>query len=212
MGTLSKEFSGRQSTRARDYANRASLTKKPPAHARGRSVPLPRAHFSSASWKDERILRAARIFRCLDRGCAAGKPIRRMLRIHAWRWRNRHYASDPARAIQFGRGTLERLYRRWKAAGGNPEALANRWRPPIKLRRSHALDFARVCINSDVRSLAEAFGRLARPRATVYAYRLALQPKLLRRIVRLFCARRLVDCRARKARAAVNRFATGGAA
>jgi hypothetical protein len=77
----------------------------------------------------------------------------------------------------------------------------------VKLRKSHVLDFARACINTPSRSFAEAYGRLPRPRATVFAYRLHLGPKLLRRITRLFAARRTVDVRCRWARAAVNSFA-----
>jgi hypothetical protein len=134
-----------------------------------------------------------------------------MVRLHAWRWKRRHYGSAPGRPIQFGVQTLERLYRRWRAAAGSPAALANRYRPPEKLRKGHVLDFARVCIDSDLRFLAEAFDRLPRPAATYYAYRLHLPAKLRRRILGLFAARRLVDCRTGKARAEANRFARRGA-
>ena len=155
--------------------------------------------------------RLGRTYRAVDKGLAAGKRLCKMLRLHAWRWNGRRYTSEPARPVQFSYGTLMRMYGRWRASGGNPEALALRWRPPVKVRKGHALDFARVCINSPARSFPEAFGRLSRSRATIYAYRLALGAKLLRRIVRLFSARRLVDCRTRKARATLNNLATGGA-
>jgi hypothetical protein len=135
-----------------------------------------------------------------------------MLRFHAWRWKRRHYSSDPGRPIQFGRGTLARLYRRWRASGGNPDCLALRYRAPVKIRKGHALDFARVCINSGVRSFAEAYGRLPRPVATWSAYWYALRPTLRHRIIRVFAARRLLDCRTRKARAAVNSYARNPAA
>jgi hypothetical protein len=146
----------------------------------------------------------------MDRGQAGGKRLHEMLVWFTWRWKGRHYASDPKRRIRLGYGTLKRLYRRWKASGGNPAALALNYRAPVKVRQGHALDFARVCVNTPVRSFADAYARLPRPRATVFAYRLALGDKLLRRIVRLFAARRLVEFRARKARAAVNWFAKGG--
>jgi hypothetical protein len=134
-----------------------------------------------------------------------------MVRLHAWRWKRRHYTSAPGRPIQFGVQTLERLYRRWRVAAGNPDALRNRYRLPEKLRKGHVLEFARGCIDSDVRFFAEAFDRLARPAATYYAYRLRLPVKLRRRILGIFAARRLVDCRMRKARAEANRFAGRGA-
>jgi hypothetical protein len=104
---------------------------------------------------------------------------------------------------------LGHLYRRWKASGGNPAALALNYRAPVKVRKGHALDFARVCVNAPVRSFADAYARLPQPRATVFAYRLALGDKLLRQIVRLFAARRMVELRARNARSAVNWFAKG---
>jgi hypothetical protein len=129
----------------------------------------------------------------------------------AWNWKGRRYNSEPGRRIQFSYGTLNRLYLRWRRSGGNPEALANRYRPPVRLRKSRVLDFARVCINSPSHSFAEAFGRLPRPLATASAYRLQLGRKLLRRIIRLFGARRTVDVRSRWARAAVNSFANEGA-
>jgi hypothetical protein len=127
-----------------------------------------------------------------------------MLRVHVWRWRHRHYASAPDRKIQFSHPTLARIYYRWVKGGRVPQALALRYSAPVKLRKTQVLDFARLCINSDVRCLALAYGRLPRPLATVSGYRIALGGKPLRQIVRLFAARRLVDARTRAARAAVN--------
>jgi hypothetical protein len=135
-----------------------------------------------------------------------------MLRLRAWWWKRRHYTSEPARPVQFSYGNLMRLYGRWRASGGNPEALALHWRPPVKLRKSQVLAFAGVCINSDVRSFAEAFGRLPNPQASVFAYRLRLKPKMLLRILRVFAARRLLKCRERNARSVLNAFAQGGPA
>lgn len=186
------------------------LVSPPPVLARSGSLPPLRLHFTSASWRRERELRVARICRCLDRGCAAGKPLRKMLVRFAWKWNGRRYKGEPARRLRLAKRTLRYLYRRWKASNGNPAALALNYRAPVKIRQGHALDFARVCVNTPVRSFADAYARLPRPRATVFAYRLALGDKLLRRIVRLFAARRMVEFRARKARAAVNWFAKGG--
>jgi len=74
-------------------------------------------------------------------------------------------------------GTLKRLYRTWRKSGGNPAALALRYRPPVKLRSGKALAFAEAAINCpDVRSFIEAHGRLPQPAATFYAYRLAFRP------------------------------------
>ena len=175
-------------------------------------LPTARATSSPKGWQRERIQRAARICRCIARGHAEGKrTLHKMFVCFTWVWKDRHYACDPSRRIRFGYGTLRRLYYRWKASGGDPAALAVNYRAPVKIRPGRALDFARLCINSDFRSFAEAYARLSRPVATVYGYRLALRPKLLRRIVRLFAARRLVEWRTRKARAAVNSFAKDGA-
>jgi hypothetical protein len=187
------------------------IVSSPLAPVRGRSLPLLRAHFSSTNWQWEYAHRLARIFRCVDRGLASGKPLHGILVWFAWRWKGRHYSSDPSRRIRFGYGTLRRKYREWKAAGRNPEALALRYRAPVKLRPGHVQQFAGLCIYAKARSFAEAYGSLPRPRATVSAYRLALGARLLRRVVNLFAARRLVDVRTRKARTAANRFATEGA-
>jgi hypothetical protein len=195
---------------ARSIQKGLRLASPPPVTIRRRSIPLLRIHFSAATWQRERELRVARICRSLARGCAAGKSLRKMLVRFAWRWNGQRYRGEPRHRIRLARGTLGHLYRRWKASGGNSAALALNYRAPVKVRKGHALDFARVCANASVRSFADAYARLPRPRATVFAYRLALGDKLLRRIVMLFAARRLVESRARKARAAVNISATRG--
>jgi hypothetical protein len=210
MGRLRKTFC-RPPREARPQKKGHRLVSSPPATTRGRNLPLLRVHFSSSPWQRERELRVARICRSLDRGCAAGKPLRKMLVRFAWKWNGRRYRGEPSRRFRLAKGTLRNLYRHWKASGGDPASLALHYEAPVKVHKWHALDFARVCINSPSRSFAEAYARLPRPRATVYAYRLALGAKLLRRVVMLFATRRLVDGRMRKARAAVNGFATGGA-
>jgi hypothetical protein len=128
----------------------------------------------------------------------------------AWRWKGRYYKSNPTRRMQFGYGTLRRIYYRWKHGGRTPDALALHYWAPVKIPPELALDFAQTCISSDARSFAEAYGRLPEPLATVYGYRLALGATLRGRIVRLFAARRLVDVRTRKARAAVKGFSACG--
>ena len=213
MGTPSKQFAARQAGPSRCKAPIRPFSRKPAATAPGDFVPIsPGVHFSSAAWQQERVQRLARICRALEKGRAAGKRLRRMFRLHVWRWKGRHYTSAPDRPVQFSYASLQRAYYRWRASGGNPQALAHRWRSPVKLRKGHVLDFARVCINSGVRSFPEAFGRLPKPRATVFAYRLELKPQLLGRIVGLFAARRLVESRARRARAILNAVAQEGAA
>jgi hypothetical protein len=189
---------------------RHRLVSPPSAHAR-EEVPTSRANFPPISWQRERVQRLARICRCLDRGRVNGKRLHEMLVWFAWRWKARTYKCDPTRKIRFSYVTLRRLYNQWRANAGNPGALALRYRAPVKLRRGHVQQFAGLCINSEARSFAEAYGKLPRPRATVYAYRLALGARPLRRVVKLFAARRLVDVRTRLARTAANRFATEGA-
>jgi hypothetical protein len=173
-------------------------------------LPTTRANISPTGWQRERVQRLARIFRCMDRGQAEGRRMHEMVVWFTWRWKRRLYKNDPSRSIRFGYGTLKRLYRRWKASGGNPAALALNYRAPVKVRQGLAVEFARICVNSDVRSFTEAHGRLPRPVATWFAYRLSLPPMMLRQVVALFAARRLVDCRWRKARTAANRFARSG--
>jgi hypothetical protein len=158
MGTP-KKFAAWQGRSERCKAPAQPLQPKPAAPARGSSVPrLPRVQFSSAPWQRERVQRLARICRCLDRGCAAGKPLRKMLVRFAWKWNGRRYKGEPARRMRLAKATLRYLYRRWKASGGNPAALALNYRAPVKLRKGHVLDFARVCVNSDVRSFAGCLG------------------------------------------------------
>ncbi len=132
-----------------------------------------------------------------------------MLVWFAWNWRGRHFASDPARLVQFSYHTLLRGYHRWTASGRNPDALTLRYKAPIKLRPGQVLTFARACLGENVRTVIEAHGRLPHPRASFYAYRLRLPAGLNRRLVKLFAARRLVVFREREARAAVNRLAMG---
>lgn len=224
MRVPQKRFSGRQGAKPWSQSSGPDThdRKPPPPAAQQRHPPVARRflsararkpyhrHFACSPWQRERIQRLARICRALDKGRAAGKRLRGMFRFHVWRWKARCYTSAPLRRVQFSYATLNRAYYRWRASGGNPQALAHRWRPPVKLRKGQVLDFARACINSDVRSLFEAYGRLPRPRATVFAYRIRLKPKLLLRIVRLFAARRLVECRARNARAALNALSQEG--
>ena len=172
----------------------------------GELMPLahPGRHFRSWTWQDERIQRAARICRCMDRGLAKGKKLGPMMRLHAWRWKDRFYTSDPKRPTQFTAQTLRRIYCRWKGSGGNPAALGLRYRPPVKLRPGQAKEFAHACVDSGVTSFGSAYGRLPRPKATWFAYRLALGPTLVKRVVRLFAVRRAMVCRTREARAALN--------
>jgi hypothetical protein len=178
----------------------------------GELMPLahPGRHFRSSNWQAERIQRAARICRCLNRGLAKGKKLGPMLQLHAWRWKDRCYTSDPKRKIQFTALTLRRMHCRWEAGGRNPEALALRYWAPVKIRRGQAVEFARACLRPEVSSFIEAHGRMPRPRATFWAYRLNLPAKLRGRIIKLFAARRLTAFRMRSAREAVNRFAGGG--
>jgi hypothetical protein len=208
MGIRNTNF--RPPRRTNPRKGRLCLAPMPPDEREER-IPPPAQSISTRGWQRERVQRLARIFRCLDRGQAKGRRLHERLVRFAWKWNGRRYKGEPARRFRLAKGTLRNLYRRWKASGGNPASLALHYRAPVKLRPGLALDFARVCISSDVRSFTEAHGRLPRPVATWFAYRLALPASLRRRIVWLFAARRLVNCRALNGRAAVNAIARKGA-
>ena len=124
------------------------LVSSPSAPARGGHLPSLRAHFAPAPWQVERQLRLARICRCLDRGCAARQataqdagPIRMEVESDPLQGRTQP-PHAPCQEVLLGR-----LYRRWKASGGNPAALALNYRAPVKLRnlRMHFIQAPPSC-------------------------------------------------------------------
>ena len=201
MGIHKKQFASRQVKPARGFASRSTPVGKPLAHARERCIPLSRAHFSSTSWQHERLLRLNRICRCLDRGRAAGKRLRRMVRLHAWRWRGRHYKCDPARAIHFKASTILRVYRIWRNGGRTLAALAlHYWRGNRKVSVAQVVKLSKLCLVPETRSFSAAYRRLKTPGATESAYRYATPVRLRAALAGLLALRRRGQALERAAR------------
>ena len=166
------------------------------------------AVISRSAWQRERARRLARIFRCLDRGRQQGKPLRKMLIKHAWRWKNRRYTSDPARAIRFTRSTLLRLYYQWKRGGCTLAAVALRYgNANRKLPASQVLAMARLCIAPGVRSFTAAWRQVQNPLATHDAFRHAMPARIGKQLAALCAARRRVEYLERQAQRAIDRAA-----
>jgi hypothetical protein len=162
----------------------------PPLDA-GLELPTSPATSSPRNWKRERIQRATRIFRCLERGRARGKSLAGMLVKHAWRWRGRHFKADPARRIHFRKSTLLRLYYQWVKGGRKPEALALHYRcGNQKITTSQVVELTRLCLPSETRSFSAAYRKLAAPGATASAFRYATPPPLRRAVAKLLAHRR----------------------
>ena len=201
MGIHSKQFASRQVKPARGFASRSTPVGKPLAHARGRRIPLSRAHFSFSCWQRERVQRLSRICRCLDRGQAAGKRLRRMVRLHAWRWRGRLYKCDPARAIHFRASTILRAYRMWRKGGSTPAALAlHYWRGNRKVSVGQVVKLSKLCLAPETRSFSAAYRRLKTPGATESAYRYATPAPLRAALAALLAHRRRGQALERAAR------------
>ena len=165
---------------------------------------------SSTGWQRERLQRLLRICRCLERGRQQGKPLRKMLVKHAWRWKNRHYACDPEMAIRFTRGTLLRVYYQWKRGGQTPAAIALRyWSTNRKLPASHVLAMARRCAAPNARSFAAAWRQAENHLATYDAFWKAMPPRVRKQLAALCAARRRVEYLERQAQRTVARFAAG---
>src|ERR1017187_10674532 len=109
MGTQNKQFAGRQgSFRARNSLGQP-LSRKPPAPARGRGVPLPRVHFSTPfplPWTHERAERLHLCCKTIERSRTRGVSVRKAVRYFAWFWKDRHYRTAPHVKARFKRATL----------------------------------------------------------------------------------------------------------
>ena len=163
---------------------------KPPVEREDR-IPPPAPNFSPTGWQRERIQRLARICRCLERGQASGKRLRRMVRFHAWRWRDRHYECDPARAIRFKASTILRIYRLWRKGGGTPAALAlHYWRRNRKAYLSQVIELSKLCLAPETNSFSAAYRKLPNPGATHWAFRVAIPARLRVALAALLAHRR----------------------
>ena len=161
------------------------------AECAGGKHPPARADSSPKGWQRERVQRLARIFRCLDRGLAEGKPLRRMVVAHAWRWRGRHYKTDPSRPIRFGLSTIARLYRNWRKGGRIPAALALRhWSAGRKASTGQVVKLSKRCLAPRTRSFSAAYRHLSAPGATESAYRYATPARLRAALAALLVHRR----------------------
>ena len=176
----------------------------PPPDAR-EIFPTPAQLFIKA-WQRERMQRLARICRCIDRGRQQGKRIRKMVILHAWRWRGRHYKCDPERRIRFRASTLLRIYYQWKRGGRTQAAIALRYRSGNrKLPAGKVLELARACAQPGVRSFHQAYGQVANPRATVSAFWHAMPAQVRERLAALCAARRKTEYLEREAARAIAR-------
>ena len=166
------------------------------------------AIISRSSWQRERAQRLARIFRCLDRGRQEGRPLRKMLIKHAWRWKDRCYKCDPARAIRFGRSTLLRLYYQWKRGGCTLASIALRYaNANRKLPANQVLAVARLCAAPGVPSFAAAWRQVQNPLATYHAFRHAMPARVRNELASLCVARRRVEYLERRSQRAIAAFA-----
>jgi hypothetical protein len=129
-------------------------------------LPTTRANLYPSRWQRERIQRAARICRCIERGQAGDKrTIHKMLVRFAWVWKDRHYTCDPSRRIRFSYPTLRSLYYAWKNGGGIPAT-------------------------PETKSFSAAYRKLATPGATESAYRHATPGRLRAAVAALLAHRR----------------------
>ena len=164
---------------------------KPPDEREER-IPPPAPFFSPRGWQRERIQRAARICRCIERGQVGGKrTIHKMLVRFAWIWKDRHYTCDPTRRIRFSYPTLRRLYYAWKNGGRNPDALALwYWRGNRRASMCQVLKLATFCLEAETMSFSAAYRRLKAPGVTESAYRYATPTRLRAALAALLAHRR----------------------
>ena len=155
------------------------------------SSPSPGRHFVSWTWQRERISRLARICRCVERGRIKGKRLHKMFILHAWRWKGRHYTSDPARPIHFSYGRLMDCYYIWRNAGEEPAALALqvRCRNP-RIGASGVVELSKLCLALGTQSFSAAYRKLKVPGGTQGAYRYATPAELRRDLSALLAHRR----------------------
>ena len=187
---MNKEFAGRHRVSERGNANSDPLLRIPPDNAREEVAPASRATFPKG-WQRERVRRLARICRCLERGQAAGKSLRRMVRLHAWRWRGRHYKTAPLRSIHFKASTILRIYRMWRKGGRTPDTLAlHYWRGNRRVSTCQVVALSKLCLAPNTQSFSAAYRELKAPGATESAYRYATPARLIVALNKLLANRR----------------------
>jgi len=162
-----------------------------PLAGRADRIP-PRAHFIfPKGWQGEALRMRTRICRCMDQGRAQGKPLRKMVRFHAWRWSGRHYKADPFQPILFKASTILRIFRMWRKGGRTPAALAfHYWGGNRKASMGQVIELSKVLLASETRSFSAACRTLKAPSATHWAYRKAMPPRLKAALAALLAHRR----------------------
>ena len=160
-------------------------------HRSAAGVP-PAASLFPKGWQRERMQRAARICRCIERGHTDGKrTIHKMLVRFAWVWKDRHYTCDPSRRIRFSYPTLRHFYYSWKNAGGTPTALALHYsRGNCRASKCQVIELSKLCLAPETKSFRAAYRRLATPGATESAYRHATPARLRAALAKLLAHRR----------------------
>jgi hypothetical protein len=155
-------------------------------------LPTTRANLYPSRWQRERIQRAARICRCIERGQAGDKrTIHKMLVRFAWVWKDRHYTCDPSRRIRFSYPTLRSLYYAWKNGGGIPATLAlHYWGGNRKASMDQVIELSKLCLAPETKSFSAAYRKLATPGATESAYRHATPGRLRAAVAALLAHRR----------------------
>ena len=202
MGTPNKQFATRQG-RPRCKAPARPLNQKPVAPARGRSVPLPCAHFSPAfplPWMRERAERLHRICKGIERQRAKGVSVRRACTHLAWVWKDRSYRTAPHRKCRFSRSALVVLYYRWRRDGKSPGCFAlhysDRLAPvtPEDMRR-----FLGACRKAGTVALSQAAKLAGFDRAKACRVRARLPRQLVDQVKAVFKERRKAKLAARAA-------------
>ncbi|MCX6924555.1 MAG: hypothetical protein NT154_15275 [Verrucomicrobia bacterium] len=123
-----------------------------------------------------------------------------MLVWFAWRWRDRHYKTDPARRIRMGYVMLRGIYYDWKASGGDVAVFGLHYRcGNQKLAAHQVAELSRLCLAPETRFLSEAYRRLTSHGATERAYRYAIPARLRAALDALFANRRRCDALERAA-------------
>jgi hypothetical protein len=176
--------------------NNRPSTAPPPL---GNDAPHPGGHFSSATWQRERILRLARIFRCVEQGRKSGKRLHRQLVRFARRWNGKRYNSDSARSMHLTYPTLVRLYYLWRAGGKS--ALETRYHgPKRKIGSADLRTLLELCLRPDISGFSAAYRQLPAPLAGESSYRRAVRIVDGGMTTRLFFQRRKVASTERVAR------------
>lgn len=205
MGDTEPQFAGdEQGNCARDFASPAPLSPYPPVLARGRSVPLPRVHVSSAPWQGERAGRLHRFCKAVERRRAAGMPMRKAAKYFAWFWRDRHYRTAPHIKAKFSRSTLVKLYYVWRRNAKSPDCFRLHYGDRLApVTAGEVRRFTDACARADTVSISQAARLAGSEWASGQRVVARLPAWLVLQIKRVFTERRHAR---REARAAIKEF------